>query len=79
MEIDLWELFQNDLENLFAVLLLILLQVAKEILARATRAPPGTAGKPLQPAAVLVPRDDVFAVFAICSYVTCYSVFLTAV
>ena len=45
----------------------------------ATRAQPGTAGKPLQPAAALVPRDDVTAVFAICCYVTRHSVFLTAV
>jgi hypothetical protein len=68
LEMDLWELFPHDLDNLLAVLLPILLQVAKEILAQLVarpERPPRTAGKPLQPAAAFVPRDDVFAIFAI--------------
>ena len=41
LKIDLWKLFPHDLENLLAVLLPVLLQVAKEMLAQlvcATRA-----------------------------------------
>ena len=42
LEIDLWELFPHDLENLLAVLLLpILLQIAKEILAQLVSGRPG--------------------------------------
>jgi hypothetical protein len=73
LEIDLWELFPHDLENLFAVLLAILFQVAKEILAQLVarpERPPGTAGKLLQPAAALVPRDDAFVIFVIIRHVT---------
>jgi hypothetical protein len=79
LEIDLWELFPDDLKNLFAVLLLILLQVAKEsslLVARPERRPRPPENP--QPAAMLVPRDDVSAVFAIL-LVTRYSVCLTAV
>jgi hypothetical protein len=56
-----------NLENLFAVLLLILLQVAKEssLLVALPERRPGSPENP-QPAAVLVPRDDVFAVFNGC-------------